>query len=107
VHRLQSVVEPAPACMYVKVGGPFSSSPRELKRRSTSTRILIRATAPGPPSTGSALGRSAAPTWREHLKSLGYRFERYEDYDRVCCEKWLTPQELDRLAVDTSGMRCR
>ena len=23
------------------------------------------------------------PTWREHLKSLGYRFERQEGYDRV------------------------
>ena len=36
------------------------------------------------------------PTWREHLKSLGYRFERQEDVERVYRERSLTPDELDQ-----------
>ena len=36
------------------------------------------------------------PTWREHLKSLGYKFESQEDYDRVHREKWLSRDELDQ-----------
>ncbi len=36
------------------------------------------------------------PTWREHLKLLGYRFETQEDYDRIYREKSLTPEDLDQ-----------
>jgi hypothetical protein len=36
------------------------------------------------------------PTWREHLTSLGYRFETQADCDRACCERSLTPEELDK-----------
>ena len=36
------------------------------------------------------------PTWREHLKSRGYRLETREDHDRICDEQSLTPEELDQ-----------
>ncbi len=36
------------------------------------------------------------PTWREHLKSRGYRLETREDHDRICEEQSLTPEELDQ-----------
>jgi len=36
------------------------------------------------------------PTWREHLKALGYRLETQEDYDRVYREMSITPEDLDQ-----------
>jgi hypothetical protein len=55
--------------------------------------------APGPPRTGSASRRISgplrrSPTWRELLKSLDYRFETQDDYDRVYREMSLAPEEL-------------
>ena len=37
-----------------------------------------------------------APTWREHLRPLGYTFETQEDYERAYREMSLEPEDLDK-----------
>jgi hypothetical protein len=36
------------------------------------------------------------PTWREHLCSLGHRFDTQDDIDRVCIQEGLEPENLDK-----------
>jgi hypothetical protein len=36
------------------------------------------------------------PTWREHLRSLGYRFDTQDDIERARIQKGLEPQDLDK-----------
>jgi hypothetical protein len=36
------------------------------------------------------------PTWREHLRSLGHRLETDEDIERICIERDLGREELDK-----------
>ena len=36
------------------------------------------------------------PTWREHLRPLGYTFETQEDYDRAYREMSLEPEDVDK-----------
>ena len=38
----------------------------------------------------------APPTWREHLRPLGYTFETQEDYERACREMSLEPEDVDK-----------
>jgi hypothetical protein len=35
------------------------------------------------------------PTWREHLRSLGYRLDTDDDVERLCIQEGLDPQDLD------------
>jgi hypothetical protein len=43
-----------------------------------------------------------APTWREHLRRQGYRFETPEDLARVYCETSTRPEHLDELLPEQS-----
>jgi hypothetical protein len=36
------------------------------------------------------------PTWREHLRSLGYRLDTRDDIERACIQEGLEPQDLDK-----------
>jgi len=42
------------------------------------------------------------PTWREHLKSLGYRFETQADFDRVCNEQSLRSMATRGRTIGTT-----
>ena len=36
------------------------------------------------------------PTWREHVRSLGYRLDTRDDIDCVCIQEGLDPEDLDK-----------
>jgi len=42
------------------------------------------------------------PTWREHLRQLGYHFATPEDLARLCREQGLPPEDLDELLPQES-----
>jgi hypothetical protein len=42
------------------------------------------------------------PTWREHLRQHGYRFDTPDDLDRIWRERWVAPEELDKPLPEQS-----